>query len=86
MARTEILLTGEQKARFDLSLQRRSAIMEAGETMAKNFAQQMDEAMTEVNKAYELFAEGNPGKVDLVKERWEYDAPNGRMVLTQKTY
>ncbi len=74
-------LTAEQASKFDLAMQRRQAIMEAGETMARNFAKQMDEAMTALSEAYQEVAEAEG--FDLSTHRYEYDPKNKRMVLTQ---
>jgi hypothetical protein len=74
-------LTAEQASKFDLAMQRRVAIMEAGETMARNFATQMDEAMQALTQAYQEVAEAEG--FDLTTHRYEYDPKNKRLVLTQ---
>lgn len=74
-------LTAEQASKFDLAMQRRHAIMEAGETMARNFAKQMDEAMAALNEAYVEVAASEG--FDLTTHRYEYDPKNKRLVLTQ---
>lgn len=76
-----IKLTDEEAAKFQLAVQRRQAIMEAGETMARNFATQMDEAMAGLQQAYlDVAAQYN---LDLKTHRYEYDAATKTMVLTQ---
>lgn len=76
-----IVLTPEQASKFDLAVQRRQAIMEAGETMARNFAVQMDEAMKGLQDAY--MAAADAYKLDLTTHRYEYDASTKTLVLTQ---
>ncbi len=76
-----IALTPEQASKFDISMQRRQAIIEAGETMARNFAQQMDEAMQGLQEAYQDVAHADG--FDPSTHRYEYDPKNKRLVLTQ---
>jgi hypothetical protein len=76
-----INLSPEQASKFDLAVQRRQAIMEAGETMARNFATQMDEAMAGLQAAYMEAAEAN--NLDLTTHRYEYDTKTKTLVLTQ---
>ncbi len=76
-----IKLTPEQASKFDLAVQRRQAIMEAGETMARNFATQMDEAMQGLQKAYEDVA--GAYELDLSTSRYDYDPQSKSLILTQ---
>ena len=76
-----IKLTPAQATQFDLAVQRRQAIMEAGETMARNFATQMDEAMQGLQKAYSDIAEAH--NLDMSTHRYEYDPKSKSMILTQ---
>lgn len=76
-----IKLTDTEAAKFKLAIQRRGAIMEAGETMARNFAQQMDEAMQGLQEAY--VSCGEHYKLDLTTHRYEFDERTNSLILTQ---
>jgi len=76
-----IVLTPEQATKFEASMRKRSAIAEAGETMAQNFARQMEEALTEINKAYVEVAVAHD--LNLETHRYEYDPARRALVLTQ---
>lgn len=76
-----IKLTDDEAAKFETSLRKRSAIAEAGEAMARNFAQQMQEAITEINAAYIGVAQAYD--LNLETHRYEYDPANKVLVLTQ---
>ncbi len=75
-----IFLKSEQAAKFEASLLKRSAIAEAGETMAKNFTRQMKEALGEINEAYVAVA--NENDLDLETHRYEYDSTRKALILT----
>lgn len=74
-------LNPDEAHRFENSLRHRSAIAEAGEAMARNFAQQMQEALTEINDAYGSIAVKYD--LDLETHRYEYDPKRKVLVLTQ---
>lgn len=74
-------LTIVEATRFEKSLRQRSAIAEAGEAMARNFAQQMQEALTEINDAYVAIA--SKYELNLETHRYEYDPRRKVLVLTQ---
>lgn len=76
-----IRLTDDQVKKFESSMRKRSAIAEAGETMARNFSLQMQEALTEINEAYVEVAQANG--LDLETHRYEYDPTRKALVLTQ---
>lgn len=76
-----IQLDDAQAARFESSMRKRSAIGEAGETMALNFSRQMQEALTEINDAYTAVAKAHD--LDLETHRYEYDPLRKALVLTQ---
>lgn len=76
-----IFLSPEQSAKFESSMRKRSAIAEAGETMAQNFSRQMQEALTEINEAYIEVAQAND--LNLETHRYEYDPTRKALVLTQ---
>ena len=76
-----IKLTPAEASKFDLAVQRRQAIMEAGETMARNFATQMDEAMQGLQGAYQEAAQAYD--IDLTTQRYDYDPQTKCLILTQ---
>lgn len=76
-----IKLTAAEALAFETSLRKRSAIAEAGEAMARNFAQQIQEAITEINAAYIGVAQTYD--LNLETHRYEYDPANKTLVLTQ---
>ncbi len=79
-----IVLTDEQSTKFEASMRKRSAIAEAGETMAQNFARQMQEALSEINEAYVEVAQVY--NLNLETHRYEYDPTRKALVLTQVAY
>ena len=76
-----INLSAEQASKFKLAVQRRQAIMEAGETMARNFATQMEEAMQGLQAAYMECAEAYG--LDLKTAHYEFDPKSNCLILTQ---
>lgn len=76
-----ITLSPNEAQRFETSLRKRSAIAEAGEAMARNFTQQMQEALTEINDTYADIAKTYT--LDLNTHRYEYDPTRKVLVLTQ---
>lgn len=79
-----IVLTDAQAAKFEASMRKRSAIAEAGETMAQNFARQMQEALSEINEAYVEVAQEHD--LNLETHRYEYDPTRKVLVLTQVAF
>ncbi len=76
-----IFLTSDHYEKFESSMRKRSAIGEAGEAMAQNFARQMQEAIGEINDAYIAVAQVHD--LNLETHRYEYDPTRKCLVLTQ---
>lgn len=76
-----IPLDADEAGKFENSMRKRSAIAEAGEAMARNFAAQMQEAITEINQAYIDVAKKY--ELNLETHRYEYNPTNKTLVLTQ---